>query len=465
MEILNAHDTAALLPYPELADALLAVLDDVRSGIASAPPRLAVPLAEDGTLLLMPATDGALAITKLVTVHPGNGARGMPSVQGEVVVLDARTGERLFTLEGATVTARRTAALSLLAARLLAPHPQGGLLIVGGGTQGRAHLEAFQAGLGIRDVWIYSRTAAHAERLAAYARELGLTAQTIAEPAEVLDRVSLIVTATTSSSPVLPASVQDNAFVAAVGAFRPTMAELPAELVRRGHVYVDSLEGARSEAGDLIQADVDWGQVTALVDAAQAPRPARGPIVFKAGSCAMGSGGSPPRVSEPSAIARFLDSPIIERSSIVDKTFRHLGDFSDWVADAARLRALFPDAVPGPETQARVRDVLGWSHLDEAPQDVRIESTWERDGIIGEAVSWSVGYGPRTQAWVLEPAGTVTALPGIVGSTTMAASNTMGRKIADGPNAPEFVDSRTTARGRMVAARLPTHSRMKDSSY
>src|SRR3954466_759131 len=115
MELLNASETEALLPYSELADALLAVLDDVRSGVASAPPRLAVPLAEDGTLLLMPATDGELAITKLVTVHPGNTARGISSVQGEVVVLDARTGVRLFILEGATVISPLTAAESLLA--------------------------------------------------------------------------------------------------------------------------------------------------------------------------------------------------------------------------------------------------------------------------------------------------------------------------------------------------------------
>src|SRR3954466_1959433 len=80
--------------------------------------------------------------------------------------------------------------------------------------------------------------------------------------------------------------------------------------------------------------------------------------------------------------SNFSNSPIIERSSIVEQTFLHLGGFSDWVADAARLRPLFPAAAPGPETQARVRDVLGWSHLDEAAQDVRTESTWEQDGII-----------------------------------------------------------------------------------
>src|SRR3712207_8571664 len=53
------------------------------------------------------------------------------------------------TLFRSVVTARRTAALSMLAARELAPRPEGPLLVVGAGTQGRAHLEAFHEGLGV----------------------------------------------------------------------------------------------------------------------------------------------------------------------------------------------------------------------------------------------------------------------------------------------------------------------------
>ena len=69
----------------------------------------------------MPAADAGVAVTKLVTVHAGNAARGLPTIQGEVIVMRAETGERLGVLDGAAVTARRTAALSLLAANSLAP--------------------------------------------------------------------------------------------------------------------------------------------------------------------------------------------------------------------------------------------------------------------------------------------------------------------------------------------------------
>lgn len=71
----------------------------------------------------MPAMDEDLTITKLVTVHRSNAERDLPTIQGEVVVIRTETGGRLGILDGATVTARRTAALSLLAAKELAPRP------------------------------------------------------------------------------------------------------------------------------------------------------------------------------------------------------------------------------------------------------------------------------------------------------------------------------------------------------
>lgn len=250
--------------------------------MAQAPPRLTAPLAAGGTLLLMPAADRRLAVTKLVTVHPRNAEQGLAVVQAELIVMEAATGRRLCVLDGATVTARRTAALSLLAAQLLAPNLDGPLLIVGAGTQARAHLEAFVEVLGIREVFISSRTPAHAERLAVYAGQLGASAA-VAAPRDVLDRATLIVTATTSSEPVLPSDVRPDAFVAAVGSYRPEMAELPRALVRRGQIYVDTLPGAQHEAGDLIQAGVDWSGVTALesiLDDAR-EREKSGPVLFK----------------------------------------------------------------------------------------------------------------------------------------------------------------------------------------
>lgn len=285
MEILDASQTAARLPYPELADSIREVALARSSGGLQAPPRLVLPLPEGGVLLVMPASDLEMSITKLVTVHPQNPGRGLPTIQGEVVVMDATTGERLGLLDGSVVTARRTAALSMLAAGELAPRQSGPLLIVGAGTQGRAHLEAFHEGLGASRVFISSRSPESAVSLAGYARGLGLEAQAVGGPEEVLDDVSLVVTATTSSEPVLPEEIPEGVFVAAVGSFEPQAAELPPALISASQVFVDTMEGAKDEAGDLIQASqagaFSWEDATALEDALRSSRGPDGTVVFK----------------------------------------------------------------------------------------------------------------------------------------------------------------------------------------
>lgn len=286
MRVLDAEATRGAMPYAELARALAGALRRWKTGAVAAPARLRVPLPGGGVLLVMPAAGERLAMTKLVSVHPGNPGLGLPSLLGEVVVMDAATGERLALLDGPELTARRTAALSLLAARTLAPDPGGPLLVVGSGVQARGHLEAFAAGLGTRQVWVVSRTEAKAEALAAHGRSLGLDCTAVERVEDVLPKAALIVTATTSARPVLPdlsdgGGVRPDAFIAAVGAHSPGEAEIPALLVRRCRIYVDMPEACAAEAGDLIQAQVDWREVASLADALDQPRPQSGPVLFK----------------------------------------------------------------------------------------------------------------------------------------------------------------------------------------
>ena len=211
MTLLSATETARGLPYPALADALAAALK--HRAALTAPERRAVPLA-NSTLLLMPAASRELTITKLVAVHPENAALGLPTVQGVVVVTRGHTGELLGILDGATVTERRTAALSLLAARTLAPMPGGPLLVVGAGVQARAHIEAFREGLRIEEVWVGSRTPEKAHKLVAHAQTLGLDAHITENPAETALSVPLIVTATTSRTPVVNGPLRPDALSA-----------------------------------------------------------------------------------------------------------------------------------------------------------------------------------------------------------------------------------------------------------
>jgi ornithine cyclodeaminase len=280
--LLDAAGTAARLPYPALAAEIDALL---RDDAVQAPARLVQALPGGGSLFVMPALDGRIAITKLISYTPANVGSVRPTIQGDVVVFDIATGERRLILDGPTVTARRTAAVSLLAAQKLAPNRRGPLLIVGAGVQGRAHLEAFAAGLDVTEVWIASRSESSAHGLADHARGMGLRAQVVADPNAVLADCPLAVTCTPASAVVLHALPRADAFIAAVGAFTPKMVELSPELCRHfaehGRIVVDTSD-ASHEAGDLLQAGLDVARFATLQAVVRNPAvPHPGPVLLK----------------------------------------------------------------------------------------------------------------------------------------------------------------------------------------
>lgn len=281
-QLLTPAATATLLPYPALAEDIARVL---RDDSVQVPPRMVQALSGGGSLFVMPALDRQIAITKLITFTPANAGRGRATIQGDVVVFDIATGQRQLILDGPTVTARRTAAVSLLAAQRLAPNRQGPLLIVGAGVQGRAHLEAFAQGLDVKDVVIASRSDASARSLAEFAQTLGMTARVVPDPNIALDDCPLVVTCTPASAIVLHALPRSDTFLAAVGAFTPQMVELSASLCQyfasTGTVVVDTTD-ATHEAGDLLQAGLDVAAFATLRDVVRAPSSQRGgPVLFK----------------------------------------------------------------------------------------------------------------------------------------------------------------------------------------
>ena len=285
--LLTPLQTAARLPYSALLDAIFRLLAD---DFVQVPKRLVQPLAGGGSLFVMPAMDQEVAIIKLISFTPANaqkncGDQRLPTIQGDVVVFDIASGKRRLILDGPTVTARRTAAVSLLAAQRLASNPQGPLLIVGAGVQGRAHLEAFAEGLDIRQVMIASRSPASALALAQHALSLGLQASVVQDANAALAACPLAVTCTPANEVVLDALPRPDAFVAAVGAFTPAMVELATDLCRHfaenGSVFVDTAD-ARHEAGDLLQAGLDARRFATLADVLRLGiRPPAGPVLFK----------------------------------------------------------------------------------------------------------------------------------------------------------------------------------------
>lgn len=280
--LFNADQTTACLPYPALTDEIARLLMDTSVQV---PARSVLALPGGGSLFVMPAFDAHSAITKLITFTPANTGRGLATIQGDVVVFDVSTGARKLVFDGPTVTARRTAAVSLLAAQRLAPNPEGPMLIVGAGVQGRAHLEAFAEGLGVEEFFIASRSADSAQALAHHAQNLGLSARVVQDANAALADCPLAVTCTPANGVVLGALPRQDAFISAVGAFTPDMIELGGDLccymAAHGSVFVDTAD-ALHEAGDLLQAGLEVSRFATLGDVVRQniKKPA-GPVLFK----------------------------------------------------------------------------------------------------------------------------------------------------------------------------------------
>ena len=281
-KLLNPAETAERLPYPMLLRELIRLLED---STVKVPPRLVQSLNGGGSLFVMPALDARTAITKLITFTPGNAGSSRATIQGDVVVFDVATGERRLVLDGPTVTARRTAAVSVLAAQRLAPCRHGPVLIVGAGVQGKSHLEAFAEGMGITEFFIASRSAAGAGRLVAQAQALGLKARSVLDANAALAECPMAVTCTPASAVVLRAFPRRDGFISAVGAFTPQMVELSPGLCQyfaeHGTVVVDTTD-AEHEAGDLLQAGLAVSRFSSLADVVRSQNfEVKGPVLFK----------------------------------------------------------------------------------------------------------------------------------------------------------------------------------------
>ncbi len=260
LRILTAAELRSLVPMVDAIDIVERAFIALSRGEAEVPLRTHLA-SGGGTALYMPARLAALGAMgiKAVSVFPGNAARGLPTIAALVLIQDAATGAPLGLLEGASLTALRTGAASGLATRLLSRPEAIICALFGTGAQARTQLEAVCAVREVTQVRVVGRDPVRAEAFATWARAepwlRGATVLTARDTALAVRGADLIVTATTSPTPVVPsAEVAAGAHLNAVGAFTPQTREVEADLVARATVVVDSREAALAEAGDLLLA-------------------------------------------------------------------------------------------------------------------------------------------------------------------------------------------------------------------
>lgn len=285
MRVLSRADLERLLTPADLIAAIEAAFRAHAAGASRVPARTSVETA-DGVLLLMPAAadaPGASALgAKLVSVFPGNRARGHPTLYATYVLMDATTGAPLALLDGTVLTALRTGATSALAARYLARPESRRLVCFGAGVQAAAQVRCLAAVLPIAHVAVAGRDPA---RAAAFARalrtNLGLAVELASDPRAAVREADVVTCATTSTTPVVfGADLRAGTHLDLVGAFRPEDREADTEAIRRARLVVDTYAGALAGAGDVLlpmrEGAIDRAHVTAelaeLVTGARAGR-------------------------------------------------------------------------------------------------------------------------------------------------------------------------------------------------
>lgn len=255
MRLLSPNDIASALGYAELVEALRKMFAEGCIQPLRHHHDLDDKNPKKGTLLLMPAwqKDGYLGL-KSVTVMPENGARGLPSVQGNYLLFNATDGSPLALMDAGELTTRRTASASALAASYLARKNVESLLMVGAGAMApcliRAHMTVRPS---IKSVKIWNHKGEKAAALAKSLTEEGIAAEAT-EDLEQASRVADVIScATLSTKPLIRGAwLKPGAHLDLVGAFTPKMRESDNTAMQVASLFVDTFEGGLKEAGDIV---------------------------------------------------------------------------------------------------------------------------------------------------------------------------------------------------------------------
>jgi ornithine cyclodeaminase/alanine dehydrogenase-like protein (mu-crystallin family) len=256
MLYLNAEDILNALTLNEVMDSVEEALQIYERRAFVMPDRLAVDCSAEDVLLLMPCVSGDRFSTKLVTFYPGNVARGRPVIDGLVVLGDRATGEILALMDGKTITAMRTGAVSGVSIRHLAREDAQTVGLVGCGAQGYYQLLYACTARQIQKILLYDTAP---EVLPPFIERLeqalpGMDIQVITTTAALLDASDIVITATTAKEPVFPDDPElfVDKHCIAIGSFQPDVREYPdaiSAVVEK--VWID-IDFAVEESGELI---------------------------------------------------------------------------------------------------------------------------------------------------------------------------------------------------------------------
>jgi ornithine cyclodeaminase/alanine dehydrogenase-like protein (mu-crystallin family) len=240
--VLSRADVEAVLDLDRLVDAVAAAMVDLSQDRAHVPNRNAAYVAErQGLLAAMPAfLPSAAALTaKLVSLFPQNTDR--PTHHAIIACFDPDTGAPTALMDGAYITATRTAAGSALATKLLARPGSAVVSVIGTGVQGRAHARALSRLPGIEVIQVAGRDPTKVAALRDQLSEAGIRAEAVASIEDAVRSADVVCASTHADEPVVRRGwLRPGSHVNSVGYNMAGAGEVDSDTIRDSVVVVES---------------------------------------------------------------------------------------------------------------------------------------------------------------------------------------------------------------------------------
>jgi alanine dehydrogenase len=247
---LSESDVRSLLTPAEAVPLVEAAFAALGRGDAQMPPKMYLDFKEHGgDLRAMPAylpkTAGGrpYAGVKVVNSHPGNPAKGLPTVAAVFVLNDPATGMPLAILAAGALTDARTGAAGAVAAKYMVRPGSRTLGLVGCGRQAVAQLEAILSVLSIEAVRVAGKDMKEAEDFCGARKLPGVKLA----PCGVQEACAADIVVTTTPGRAVAVRdgwIKPGTHINAIGADAPGKQEIESALLARARVVVDRKEQA-----------------------------------------------------------------------------------------------------------------------------------------------------------------------------------------------------------------------------
>ena len=252
----------------EVADAIEDAIRGRLAGHVRTSPKASI-LPGDGRYMMSTLATGDApggTVLKTVMVSPRNPGRGLPSIDGAIIVLDSETGALRAVMQAAWITAVRTAGMTAVVARRVANPAAARVAFIGAGVQARSHLDAFAAMFPLSEIAVWSRGQANIDRLCGKAEAMGLAASVCESPEAAMAGADLVVASITldyAAEPLLDARwLKPGAFASITDA---GLSWRPDGMASLGTIVVDDLEQERANPKPVVDFASVAGDMAGLV--------------------------------------------------------------------------------------------------------------------------------------------------------------------------------------------------------